>query len=192
MSEEKTIRLSEEAARVLKDLEVPDWMMERIVKSMGRENQFTLAKIQRDHLTGRGPFPPEEHKLGVRTNRLRAAAWASDPEVTGAGQVTSAIGDNVVYAEIHEFGGRIVRQPREGSVRLRTNAAGELLKGPGGRGAIFASKEHKRVRDVKYSSKGYEIDMPERAPFRTGIGERLDAMGRAVSADLVTAWGERK
>ncbi len=112
-------------------------------------------------------------------------------------QVKSAIGDNVVYAAIHEFGGRIVRKARSGTVRLRTGGRGggvldELLKGPGGRGAIFASKHHKQVREVAYEAKEHEINIPERAPFRTGIGERIDAYGKSISADLVAAWRDRK
>lgn len=189
----ESFQLTDEAKSILKDLNSPDWLMQSIALSMKRENQITLSTIQRGHLTGRGPFPPEDHRLGVRSNRLRSAAWANDPEISGD-QVNSSIGDNVEYAAIHEFGGRIVRQPHSGSVRLRTNAAGELLRQINGNGklAIFANKEHKRVKTVEYQSKGHEINMPERAPFRTGIGERMDAVGRAVSGDMVEEWGRRK
>lgn len=191
MATEKTIRLSDEAQKILKDLGTPDWVMASIARSMKRENQFTIATIQKDHLTGRGPFPPEEHKLGVRTNRLRAAAWASDPVVRGS-IVDSAIGDNVAYAAIHEFGGRIVHKARSGSVRLRTNAAGELLRQLGHPHlAVFAKPDHKRAKTVEFTSKEYEIEMPERAPFRTGIGERMDALGAAISHDLVEEWQQR-
>jgi len=189
------IQLSEEAQRILRDLEAPEWMMEAMAGSMKRENQFTLSKIQRDYLTGRGPFPPEEHKLGVRSSRLRGAARASDPVVSGT-RVQSSIGDNVEYAAIHEFGWRIVHKPRTGTVRLRTDAQGNLLRQAAGTGAlghlaIFAKAEHKRVK-VQFQSKGFETVIPERAPFRTGIGERLDAMGRGMSSDLVAEWRARK
>ncbi len=186
------IKLSEEAQRILTDLQVPDWVLATIAKTLKRENEYTIAKIQQDHLTGRGPFPVEEHRLGVRTARLRSAVWANDPQINES-SVTSAIGDNVEYAAIHEFGGRIVRKPRSGTVRLRTNEAGELLRQPGHEHlAVFAENTHKRAKEVQYQAEGYEINMPERAPFRTGISERMDAYGKAMSDDLVTEWGQRK
>jgi hypothetical protein len=189
---EQTFQLSEEAKKVLADLQIPDWVLPTMAHSMDLQNQLTLSEIQKDHLSGRGPFPAEEHRLGVRSQRLRAAAWAAKAEVSG-GQVNSSIGDNVEYAAIHEFGGRIVRKPFSGQVRLRTNAAGELLRqiGHGGHLAIFAKAEHKRVKTVDFQSQGFEIQMPERAPFRTGIGERMGDYGEAVSSDLVDEWARR-
>lgn len=187
---ENTIQLSDEAKAILRDLGTQDWMMEAMAKGMKRENQLTYRAIQQERLTGIGPFPPEEHRLGVRSHRLRGGAWASAPVISGT-QVTSSIGDNVEYAAIHEFGGRIVHKPRSGTVRLRTDAQGELLRQVGGHLAIFAKKTHKRTKDVQYQSKGHETVIPERAPFRTGIGERIDALGRGMSRDLVDAWEGR-
>jgi hypothetical protein len=191
MPEEKNIQLTPEALAILADLQSPDWLLQEVAQAMDEQNQYVVSKIQQQRLTGRGPFPPEEHRLGVRTGRLRSAAWASPATVTGT-SVACGIGDNVKYAAIHEFGGRIVRKPFTGKVRLRTDAAGELLRQlTNPKLLVFAKKTHKRAKEVQYQSAGYTIEMPERAPFRTEIGERLDDYGRAVSRAIVDAWGER-
>jgi hypothetical protein len=192
MSEQMPIELSEEAQGILRDLKtMPVWMFTAIAEGMNVANKETVAEIQRDHLTGQGPFPAEEHRLGVRSNRLRGAIWAAEPVINGS-VVESGIGDNVAYAAIHEFGGRIAHRAKAGSVRLRTNAAGELLRQPGGRGAIFAKGSHKRVREVGYSSAGYEVVMPERAPIRSGIEEMMGTYSERVSEAITEAWeGQR-
>jgi phage gpG-like protein len=192
MSEQINIEVTEEAKRVIRDLQtLPDWAMKAVAMGMDKANQFALAVIQKDHLTGRGPFPPEEHRLGVVTNRLRSGAWAS-PAVVNGQEVMSAIGDNVIYAAIHEFGGKIHVGAKKGKVRLRTNAQGELMRqNANAHLAVFAKAGHKRVKEVDYESEEHDIEMPERAPFRTGIEESSEIYGRVVSEELVGAWEER-
>ncbi len=38
---EQTIQLSEEAKRVLADLQSPEWVMAVMAKTIGKENQYT-------------------------------------------------------------------------------------------------------------------------------------------------------
>lgn len=187
------IKLTEGARATLNKLQtLPEWGLRAVAKGLKSENQMTVGHIQQAHLTGRGPFAVAEHKLGVRSGRLRGALWATEPTVEGQ-VVTSAIGDNVVYAAIHEFGGRIVRKPHTGKVRLRTDRAGNLARQTWhGNLAVFARKGHKLAKEVEYKSEGYVIDMPERAPVRTGIRERLADYGRGISRELVRAWAENK
>lgn len=191
MSERK-IELTEEAQAIIRDLQtLPEWGLEAVARGMDKANQFALARIEKDHLTGTGPFPVEEHKLGVVSHRLLGAAWASPAEVNGQ-SVSSAIGDNVVYAAIHEFGGTIHHAARQGKVRLRTDARGELMRqNVNAHLAVFAGKDHKRVKEVEFQAEAYDQVMPERAPFRTGIEESLEDYGRVVSRELVGAWKAR-
>jgi len=192
MSETIQIKLTPKAEALLRTVkEMPSWAMDAVCLGMDRANALTVSNIQRKYLTGRGPFPPEEHRLGVVTNRLRSGAWASSAVATGT-QVQSAIGDNVKYAEIHEFGGTIHHNARTGTARLRTDKVGNLLHQAGHANlVVFARASHKRVKEVAYKAEAYDVEMPERAPFRTGIAECLDQYGKRVSAELVKAWDSR-
>ncbi len=193
MSDPISIKLTEQAQTILREMQtLPERMATEIAAAMDKENQFTIGHIQSEHLTGQGPFPVEQHKLGVRTNRLRSSLRASDAEVV-SDRIISGIGTNVVYAAIHEFGGRIHHGARSGSVRLRTNAQGNLLHQPGSRQlAVFAKSSHKRAKEVKFSAQAYDVDMPARAPITTGIEERAENYGAAVSAAVEKAWEGNK
>lgn len=75
----------------------------------------------------------------------------------------AVVGANTPYAAIHQFGGIIKRKGRSGTVRLRTEANGELMRqGKHGNLAVFAKKEHKRVTERSYQSEDYEIKIPAR------------------------------
>ena len=192
MSEAITIKLTPQAEALLRTVqELPSWGMDAVCIGMDRANQIALANIQRKHLTGQGPFPVDEHKLGVRSGRLRGAAWASPAVATGT-QVSSAIWDNVKYAQIHEFGGTVHHPARTGTARLRTDAQGTLLKQVANANLlVFARASHKRVKEVAYKAEAYDVEMPERAPFRTGIAEVFVQYSKMVSAELVSAWRTR-
>lgn len=192
MSDPIKIELTQQAQKVIDSFkEFPSWGMNAVCVGMDRANQLALTNIQKAHLTGRGPFPPEEHRLGVVTNRLRGAAWASPAVATGT-MVTSAIDDNVKYAAIHEFGGTVHHPARTGTARLRTDKLGNLLKQAiNANLVIFAKAGHKRVKEVAYKAEAYDVTMPERAPFRTGIEEMLGQYGKQVSEILIEAWRNR-
>jgi phage gpG-like protein len=62
-----------------------------------------------ERLTGRGPFPVAEHRLGERTGQLRLRTYSTEATIVTEGdqvRVTGAIGSPVFYAAIHEFGGK--------------------------------------------------------------------------------------
>jgi hypothetical protein len=192
MSEAIQIKLTPKAEALLQTVKtLPAWGMDAVCLGMDRANEIALANIESKHLRGKGPFPPEEHRLGVITGRLWQAAWASSSVASGT-TVTSSIGDNVAYAQIHEFGGTIHHEARTGTARLRTDAHGNLLhQAANANLLVFARASHKRVKEVAYKAEAHDVEMPERAPFRTGIEEVLDQYGRMVSAELVKAWDSR-
>lgn len=75
------------------------------------------------------------------------------------------------YVAIHQYGGSIQRPAVSKKIRLRTDAKGNLERQGGGRriadariahGAIFASKEHSRVREQWVTVPAYKIDIPAR------------------------------
>jgi hypothetical protein len=74
-----------------------------IKRGMDRGVKYAEGQIIAKRLTGQGPFPPSEHRLGVRTGRLRASVRSTAAVIAGD-IVTASIGSDVVYAPVHEFG----------------------------------------------------------------------------------------
>jgi phage gpG-like protein len=188
VSQELHIQLDPAAQRFVAGLPgLPARALAAIARALDKANQLAVAKIQQDHLTGKGPFPVDEHRLGVVTNRLRGSLNASEAKVEGQ-RVTSAIGSNVVYAAIHEFGGTIHRKAQAGKVRLRVTAQGSLIRQPGHPHlAMFARGTHKRAKEVAYQADAYDIAMPERSPVRTGIQETRPKYQELISAAVIAA-----
>lgn len=105
-------------------------------------------------------------------------------------------GTNVVYAGIHNFGGKIDRAAFSSWTRLRTDARGRLLRqsaireGGSDRLAVFARATHKRAVERRYTVGAYSITMPAR-PF-LGVNDQdaaeilqlaNDAVGQAASGN---------
>lgn len=157
-----------------------------IARAMDEQNLYTIAHITEERLTGKGPFSPAQHKLGVKTGRLRSSLRATPSTVSGK-MVTSAIGTNVKYAGIHEFGGTFKRKTVGGVVRLRTDTKGNLIRGKTG-GAVFAKKTQKRAVEKLFLFKSPTITFPARAPIRTGIEDCVPSYGGAISAAIEDAW----
>lgn len=88
---------------------------------------------------------------------------------------TLEVGTNRAYAAAHQFGAVIYRYAYSGTLRLRTNAQGELLRQGEGRSAnlaVFARRRHKRVRTVRYSVGNHAIIIPAR-PF-LGMDDEME------------------
>jgi phage gpG-like protein len=165
--------------------------MTAIARGMDVANQFAVAKIQKDHMTGKGPFPPDAHRLGVVTSRLRSSVFESGTQEIGSGKLQSAIGSNVVYAAIHEFGGRIYHPARAMKIRHRVDARGNLVKQLGNSNLLmFARANHKRARETTVQGKAYDVEMPERAPFRTGLAESRPVYKEQISKAITDEWGK--
>lgn len=170
MSQLFDIEISGDLVDAIPRIKNPAGHARAIAREMDYQNQLTVARIQQGHLSG----PTTDSSLSVRTNRLRSSANASAAVIMGNG-VVSTIGSNVVYAAIHEFGGVIQRTVKAGSVKLRTNKRGDILRhGKNGKLAIFAGRQHKLFKEVKFAGgKSYVITIPARAPFGHGIADRL-------------------
>ena len=183
------LTLTPEAEAIVSKMEkMPADMVAAVARAMDTGNQLAIANIQQNHLTGQGPFPVEQHKLGRVTGLLRQSVHASPAVVQGT-KISSAIGSNLVYAAIHEFGGRIHHEARQTKVRLRTDAQGNLIHQlKNSNLAMFARASHKRVKEVKAEVPAYDVDMPARAPFSTGIEEKAGTYKQLISAAVVSAW----
>jgi phage gpG-like protein len=187
------IELSESAKKIVAGMPaLPEQMVKAIAQGMDQANLETASHIMRERLTGQGPFPSEEHKLGVRSSRLRGSVLPTKAVIRGS-TVDSSIGSNVIYAAIHEFGGRVHHPARQVKTRLRTDARGNLLRQLGHpKLAIFARTSHKRAKEVVTQGKEYDVDMPARAPFQTGIQESMPIYTNRISAAIVAEWNKMK
>lgn len=159
------IRLTPEAHAALARMQTfPERMKDAIRATMDLENELTVGHIQQHRLSQRGP-----DTLGVVTGRLRRSLRPSKARVIG-NAIVSAIGTNVKYAGIHEFGGRtaphVIRARAGGALRFRVGNAILLRK--------------------KVNHPGSQI--PARAPIRKGIADRSQAYGNALSAAILSTW----
>lgn len=166
------ITFTAEATQILRKLDaLPQRMLRAIASALNAANALTVSHIQQFRMTGKGPFPPSMHRLGVKTNRLRGSLRAV-PAIIAGQSVISAIGSNVKYAGIHEFGG--VTGPHE----IRARKGGALRFVAGGRTIFRKSVKHPGSR------------IPARAPIRSGIEDQRHVYSRMISAAIVTAWNK--
>lgn len=186
-----SIRLSPPAEAIVNSLTtLPARMLRGIASALREENENAIA-ITTTVYTGfpkDGPPVPGglRHQSGLYNRSLRQ----QEPVISG-NSVISAIGTNVPYARLHEFGGEITRTSKPGTARLRTNARGELIRGSTG-GAVFAKATHKRAREVKFAGgKTFTAEYPERAPVRKGIRDNLPNYRAAISNAIVAAWNQK-
>lgn len=194
MSVQLKIELTPQAQKIVASFQtLPGRLVEAIAHGMDQANQLAVGKIKTAHLTGTGPFPVEEHKLGRVSGLLRGSVWATDATPISGTAVQSAIGSNVIYAAIHEFGGRIHHEARAMKVRHRLDARGQLVKQLGNSSLLmFAGAKYKRVRETTVQAKAYDVEMPERAPFRTGLEESRPTYKTVISRAILGEWEKMK
>jgi phage gpG-like protein len=93
------IGLSPRARALLAKTEkLPAAVPQAVARTMDRQNELMVGRINREKLSRRGQMT-----LGVVTGRLRRSLRPSKASIAG-NTVTSAIGTNVEYAAVHEFG----------------------------------------------------------------------------------------
>lgn len=72
-------------------------------------------------------------------------------------------GSNVVYARIHQLGGKINKLAFSSTLRLRTTASGALLRQKDhAHLSVFAKATHKRAVERRYTVGAHTITMPAR------------------------------
>lgn len=80
-----------------------------IQRGMNRSLPIVAGRIQEKRLTGRGPFPVVEHRLGERSGQLKLRTRSVPAIITTTGEtstIVGAIGSSVRYAAYQEFGTR--------------------------------------------------------------------------------------
>jgi hypothetical protein len=139
----------------------PAEIPQAIKRGMDKALEIVTGRIQEKRLSGVGPFPVEEHRLGQVTQQLWRSTRATPSQVTSTGQaieVTGKIGASVIYAAVHEFG---------------------FL------GEVTVKEYTRKGRSVKSFQR--RMNIRERAPFRTGINENLDYIGEQIETSMAAA-----
>src|SRR5258708_3100975 len=110
MSATITIQLSASAIALADRFKAaPQQFPQAIKRGMNRALAIVSGRIQERRLTGRGPFPVSEHRLGERTGQLKLRTRATPAQITSEGNqtvVTGSIGSSAKYAAYQEFGTR--------------------------------------------------------------------------------------
>lgn len=147
---------SKELDAVKKRLNDERGLLKSIAPALDRENELTVAEIQEAHMSFSGPT-----SLGVRTGRLRRSVRPARARIVG-GQVWSAIGTNVKYMGVHEFG-------IDEDVQVRPHTRKHVV-----RKVVFGRR--RKIRSADIHVRGYTMHMKqkERAPIRRGIEDRTE------------------
>lgn len=189
MSDPISIDIDPRGQKLMENLAgFPDEMQQAIVRGLDKGGNLLLGRITRARFTGQGPFPVSEHRLGVKTNRLRSSLrWV--PATIEGTEVTAGMGSNVEYFGAHEFGFSGTVQVRSFTRRVSasqfSSKANQVdvskIKGKQARAAALGTetvRAHSRVMNV-----------PARAPMTTGITENAEIFSREITKELAAAWG---
>ncbi len=135
MSATITIQLSPNAIALTEKFKrSPQEFPQAIKRGMTRALAVVSGRIQEKRLTGHGPFPVTDHRLGERTGQLKLRTQSTPATVTTEGNesvITGSIGSSVFYAAFNEFGTRKTpeRAPfRTGIQENITYISGEIEK----------------------------------------------------------------
>lgn len=180
------ISIDSNAAELVRSVrEFPARMAQAIASAMNLQNQLSIGYAQQHYLSG-----PRPARLGVRTNRLRSSLNAS-PAVISGSTVSSAIGTNVVYAGVHEYGFKgtvtvrtYTRQERRRNIQSTTGRVFNAITGriSSGKGKTIAEgisivRQHQR-----------KMDIPARPFLAPTLEDRKDDYSKAISAAILASW----
>lgn len=162
------------------------------LRGVRKASQEIVGLAVKESFTGKGPFPASQHRLGVKTGRLRKAIRASLATFNrSTGEIEVSFGSNVSYFAIHEFGFKGTENVKGHVRRLagaKTFRRGKLTK-----------KSSNNLKDVlKRGGKTYtnvrphkrKVDVEARAPLGTALrGIRTnnifnDNIGRELAAEV--------
>src|SRR5215470_11112004 len=94
---------AETQAKIAKFNELPTEIPKAIKRGMDYALSVVRGRIQSQRLSGRGPYPPEQHRLGIVTQQLQRSL-REEPAVITGNTVTGSIGSPVFYGALHEYG----------------------------------------------------------------------------------------
>ncbi len=126
MSATITIQLSPNAIALTEKFKrAPQEFPQAIKRGMTRALAIVSGRIQERRLTGHGPFPATEHRLGERSGQLKLRTQSKPVTITSEGTQTvveGGIGSSVFYAAFNEFGTRKTPERAPFRTGIRENA----------------------------------------------------------------------
>jgi hypothetical protein len=134
------VTITPDSVAYLKKLyDMPSQVPSAIRRGLDSALQTVKKNLIERRLSGTGPFPPSEHRLGEVTGTLQESVYVRTS--MGGAYVTGVIGSDVIYAPVHEYG----------AVISAKNAPFLVFK----------------ILGQTYRAKS--VTIPERAPFRTEV-----------------------
>ncbi|MCL2872905.1 MAG: phage virion morphogenesis protein [Betaproteobacteria bacterium] len=140
---------------------------------MGNLSEIMLSGVQKNFLAGGRPAWVPLAPITVKRRGGAATPILRQPGsdqlyhslAPSHGSSFAQVSTNKPYARIQNDGGTISFAPRSGTVRLRTDRKGNLLRQDGSNLARFAKGSHKRVSERRWTnSTGWSVTIPAR-PF---------------------------
>lgn len=174
------IVLTPETRALMKRMEnLPFILRKGIAAGMDKAGALMVSDIQAKRLSGKGPYPVDEGRLGQVTRRLRTSVRFTRAQIAGD-LVHQTMGTNVSYAGVHEFGfngqvhvpGFTRRQRSRDRVAVEntTTKTGKPKK----RKVVVASG----IAFVKAHTRWMQI--PARAPFGHGVADNTPTYTREI------------
>lgn len=155
-----TLRITPALAQGLAALK-PEELRKAVATGLRKGLLEIHSLVTKERLTGKGPFPVEQNRLGVVTGHGRRSFYVAEVE-TSAQAITGALGVPVHYMVAHELG-------FEGTVTVR---------------------EHRRTRKNRtwlVKSHRRQMLIPARAPVQTGAKEHLGRIETEITKALKEA-----
>jgi len=101
-----TIEIPRETQERIKKLVLlPEGVPQAIARGMDYALSIVRGRIQKTRLSGKGPFPPEQRRLGEVRGKLKESLLESKAVITDGGKtITGEIGSSIFYGFLHEYG----------------------------------------------------------------------------------------
>lgn len=149
-----------------------------------------IEDIKANRLSGKGPFPPAEHRLGVVTGLLSSSVSPLPSTMEVAGDTATVTGGlqvvGVPYANIHEFG-----FSGEENVSSHSRGTAKVIR------TLRRQRQRKTEKQILTGSlprarviRGYtrQMNMPARAPFTYGMRDNLVRIRDSISTAIGQAF----
>jgi hypothetical protein len=127
----------------------PELLAVAVARGTSAGVQVALGKTQKERFTGRGPFPINENRIGIRTGRMRNSLLLSSMSRDAQGIGARVVSTGVKYFAPHEFG-------FAGTVNVKEHEKRQVHdhKNDQHRAGASAESEHPRAANVAHGSRG--------------------------------------
>lgn len=160
----------------------PEKLGVAVAKGTSAGVQVALGKTQKERFTGRGPFPINENRIGIRTGRLRNSLLLSSMSRDAGGTSARVVSTGVKYFAPHEFGFAGTVNVKE-HARTVSRLGGKVVKNTRKPRKSDKFQITKTTSTVRAHQR--KVNVPERRMLRTGLAEHLPAaLGEAIEREL--------